>query len=319
MIPSVMGLDTSNYRTSLALVSMEGKILLNLRELLPVPSGNRGLRQSDALYLHLKQIKCFMEKAESLFGEYAPSAVCASVKPRDLPDSYMPVFEVGETIGRCFAAARGIPFFPSDHQSGHIMAAKKGTVLACKDSFLAIHLSGGTTDLLEFKSGHLRTLGSSLDLYAGQLVDRTGVAMGCSFPAGPELEKLARNGACKGRLPCSLENSDLSCHLSGAESQVQRWIQNEAYPPEDIAIEVYDLLVRTVCRMVQAGARKTGLKDILIFGGIASSELFREMLLVRLPRLDRSLCPVFGEPMLSGDNAVGTALIGLNQLKMSQA
>ncbi len=313
---AVLGLDTSNYRTSLAIVSLKGDILFNVRTLLPVKPGERGLRQSDAVYAHLKQVKAFIQEASEVFRQVKLEAVCASTAPRDRKDSYMPVFEVGDTMGRLLAAGMGIPFFATDHQHGHLRSAQAGTELEGKKSFLALHLSGGTTDLLCEENGRLTELGSSLDLHAGQLMDRAGVAMGLSFPAGPEMEALALRGQSRALLGCSMEDGDLSCHLSGAEAQIMRWIQKRSLSPENIAREIFDLLARTGSRMLTAGAEKTGCRETLVFGGIASSGLYRDMLCQRI-RNDRSGVRLsFGAPEFCGDNAVGVALIGTDRILM---
>ena len=312
----VVGLDTSNYRTSIALVTEEGKILLNFRKLLPVPTGERGIRQNEAVFAHLKQLS---EAAEEVRAAEKGKilAVAASTAPRDGAESYMPVFMAGASYGRLAAAALGVPFFGTTHQRGHLAAAKAGTELAEAEEYLALHLSGGTTDLLEVRRREVLQIGGSLDLHAGQLVDRAGVAMGCSFPAGPELEQLALSGKSEGRLGCSMAEGDLCCHFSGAESQVQRWIREKTLSREDTAREIYDHLARTICRMLAAGARKTGLDKALVTGGVASSALFRQMLQLRAEGNRNAPEIVFGKPEMSGDNAVGVALIGLEMLKKS--
>lgn len=315
MNPVVIGLDTSNYRTSVAAVTLDGEVLLNYRKLLPVAEGERGLRQNDAVFLHLKQLK----EAAGMIGEAAQgrriAAVAASTRPRDRDDSYMPVFQVGDTVGRTLAAVTDVPFFPTDHQAGHVRAAAFGTVLAGAERFLALHLSGGTTELLAAEGENLIQLGGTRDLHAGQLVDRAGVAMGLPFPAGPELEKLALAGHSEGRLGCSMTDGDLGCHFSGAETRVQQWIEDGTLSREDIAREIYDLLSRTISRMLAAGQRRTGIRQALIAGGVASSELFRELLTARCGRFRGAPEPVFGREEYSGDNAVGVALIGVARLR----
>ncbi len=307
---AVLGLDTSNYRTSLAVVSWDGEILVNYRELLPVPEGKRGLRQNEAVFAHLRQLNSAAEVLRGMSGRPL-AAVAASTAPRDGAESYMPVFMAGASFGRLTAAALGVPFIGTTHQRGHLAAAKTGTELEDTEEYLALHLSGGTTDLLEVRKDTVKQIGGSLDLHAGQLVDRAGVAMGLSFPAGPELEALAVCGKHEARLGCSMSNGDLNCHFSGAESQIQRWIKGGNPAKEDIASEIYDLLARTVCRMVTAGAEKTGFRRVLVTGGVASSPLFREMLRKRSKSIRKAPKIVFGTPELSGDNAVGVALIGL--------
>ena len=314
---TVLGLDTSNYRTSIALVSENGEILLNVRELLPVPSGERGLRQNEAVFAHIRQLSAASDLLREATRKNV-AAVAASTAPRDGAESYMPVFMAGASFGRLTAAALGVPFIGTTHQRGHLAAAKKGTLLENSEEYLAMHLSGGTTDLLEVRANAVVQIGGSLDLHAGQLVDRAGVAMGLPFPAGPELEKLALQGKNEGLLGCSMENGDLNCHFSGAESQVQRMLRNGTIAPENIAREIYDLLARTVMRMLSAGKARTGLRCALVAGGVAASPLFRQILLQRAEGKRQVPEIVFGQPELSGDNAVGVALIGLKAVQNGQ-
>ncbi len=311
--PAVVGFDTSNYRTSVAAVTLDGEILVNHRELLPVPDGERGLRQSDAVFAHIRQLRNAEAELRSALKGTRIAAAAASTKPRDGEESYMPVFQAGYTAGSLLAAALDAPFFETTHQRGHLAAALHGTKLEQADRLLAVHLSGGTTDLLALDGDRLEQIGGSADLHAGQLVDRAGVAMGLGFPAGEALEALAVNGKSEGRLGCSMEDGGLTCHLSGAETRVQQWIREGQLSRENIAREIYDLLARTLVRMLQAGGEKTGIKEALITGGVAASALLRQMLEER-KRKTRN-CPeiVFGKPEMSGDNAVGVALIGAKE------
>ena len=241
--PIVIGFDTSNYRTSAAAVTLDGEILVNHRELLPVSDGERGLRQSDAVFAHIRQLRNCENAFRSVPDDTRIAAVCASTKPRDGEDSYMPVFQAGYTAGSLLAAALNVPFYETTHQRGHLAAAVYGTGLENADRLLAVHLSGGTTDLLALEGETLSRIGGSADLHAGQLVDRTGVKLGFGFPAGEAMEELAVRGRSGGRLGCSMEDGGLICHLSGAETRAGQWIREGTVPREDIAREIYDLLV----------------------------------------------------------------------------
>ena len=305
----VIGLDTSCYTTSAAAVTVEGEVIASCRRLLPVPEGQRGLRQSEAVFIHVRQLPERLEELRSFLQGDTIEAVCVSRTPRDGGDSYMPVFQVGDAVGRSMAAMLSVPCFASTHQRGHIAAACVDSGIAPGD-FLAVHLSGGTTEIMALRGEELQLLGGTMDLHAGQLVDRCGVALGLPFPAGPVLEKLAVRGESRALLPVSFERDGLHCHLSGAESQVQRWIAGGEMPPEDIAREVYDLLARTVCRMVLRAGAAAGINQALIAGGVASSALFRELLTRRAGKAQRNFRLCFGKPEYSGDNAVGVALIG---------
>ena len=311
--PAVVGFDTSNYRTSVAAVTLDGEILVNHRELLPVSKGERGLRQSDAVFAHIRQLRNCETSLRAALRNIRIAAVAASTKPADGEASYMPVFQVGYTAGSLLAASLDVPFFETTHQRGHLAAALCGTGLDDSGRFLAVHLSGGTTDLLVMDSKDVTRIGGSADLHAGQLVDRAGVEMGLGFPSGEELEALAVRGHCEGLLGCSLEEGDLICHLSGAETKVRQMIAEGTMSREDIAREIYDLLSRTLIRMLRAGAGRTGIHTALITGGVAASSLLRQMMEER--RGKTRGCPelIFGRPEMSGDNAVGVALIGARQ------
>ena len=312
----VIGVDTSCYTTSVAAVTVEGEVLASCRKLLPVPQGERGLRQSEAVFIHVRQLPERFEELAPFVRHQEIAAVCVSRTPRDEEDSYMPVFHAGDAQARGLAAMLGVPCFATTHQRGHIAAAKVESGVR-EGSLLAVHLSGGTTELMSLVGEELTLLGGTLDLHAGQVVDRTGVALGLPFPAGPHLEELAVRGCSEARLTMTTRNGGLDCHFSGAETQVQRWIAENAMPREDIAREVYDLLARTVARMVCAGAEKTGIRQVLIAGGVASSQLFRQLVTERIRKKDKTFRVCFGKPEYSGDNAVGVALIGAKKYRES--
>lgn len=314
----VIGLDTSCYTTSAAAVTVEGEVIASCRKLLPVPEGKRGLRQSEMVFIHTKQLPDRMEELAEKIRGMEIAAVCASARPRDDEESYMPAFHVGDAQARSLAALLGVPCFASTHQRGHVRAATVDSGVR-PGNMLAVHLSGGTTEVLSLIGDRLTLLGGTLDLHAGQVVDRTGVALGLPFPAGPHLEGLARRGKSEARLPANLADGDLHCHFSGAETQIQRWIANETLTQEDIAAEVYDLLARTMARMITAAAKQTGVRQVLIAGGVASSALFRELVRERIAKRDRGLHVCFGRPEFSGDNAVGAALIGADMLRALDA
>ena len=305
-----LGIDTSCYTTSVALAD-GGELLRSVRRLLPVRQGDAGLRQSEGVFLHTRQLP---ELLEQLFLDsgYRPDCVCASVAPRAGNESYMPVFLVGAGAGRAIASALHVPFFETNHQAGHMRAAKVDSGLG-DGPFLALHLSGGTTDVLLCDGGTIEQLGSCLDLHAGQLVDRIGVLLGLPFPSGPAMERLAEGAEAEGLVPSAADGA--SCHLSGAEAQLKRL--SETLPPAGIAAETYDVLCRTVIKMLENAMEQTQVHQALLFGGVMSSQRLRRLCLERVAkrRIPLQLC--FGRPELSGDNAVGVALTGLERMMKS--
>ena len=215
-----LGIDTSNYATSLAVFDTAGEVVCAKKRFLPVKEGQLGLRQSDALFHHTAALPAMMAE---LNGEFDLTQICAvgvSEKPRPVEGSYMPCFLAGVSAAEAFALARGITLVRTTHQQGHAAAAlfaAKGEALF-REKTLLFHISGGTTDLLlcdEVK--HIETLGTSSDLYAGQAVDRVGVKLGFGFPAGAEVSRLAAE--CEETIKPKSSVRGMECSLSGLENQ----------------------------------------------------------------------------------------------------
>ena len=311
----VLGIDTSCYTTSVAAAD-DGGIICSNRMLLPVQPGARGLRQSEAVFAHIRQLPELYEKTMQTLAGRRVDAVCVSAAPRDEERSYMPVFLAGLSFARVAAASLGVPLMQTTHQRGHVRAALEDSGL-CAERYLALHLSGGTTEVLLMEKDRLTLLGGTKDLHAGQLIDRVGVALGLSFPAGPQLEQLAAQGSAQSRLPVSMAGGD--CHFSGAEARAMQWIKAGEMPAAAIAAEVFSLVARTVLRLLTAAREQTGVSDALITGGVASSQLLRDLLseINRKRRLGLRL--YFGQRQSAGDNAAGVALIGCDRMREGKA
>ena len=301
----VLGLDTSNYTTSAAVFDgAEGR---NQGRLLEVRPGELGLRQSDALFQHVKHLP---EVVEALLGEGGlgtVQAVGASTRPRAVEGSYMPCFLAGASQGQVLSQVLGVPFYAFSHQQGHLAAAawSAGRLDLLDRPFLAWHLSGGTTELLRVEpeedgvAVRAEILGGTSDISAGQLIDRTGVLLGLPFPAGKEVEKLSRQA--QKREYYKVKVKDLTFSLSGMENKVRQMVQRGEEPAE-----IAWFAQETVCRVVQACTKAAmeaypGL-PVLCSGGVASNGRLKELL--------RQNCgALFAQPQFSTDNAMGTAVL----------
>ena len=307
-----IGFDTSCYTTSVAAVDANGKVIAFQRMLLPVQSGQRGLRQSEAVFAHVRQMPALAKQMEQQLAGADIVAVAASSAPSEDEASYMPVFTVGAGYAATLGSLLKVPCYYFSHQQGHIAAGQLYNP-SMDERYIALHLSGGTTELVLSDHSKLTLLGGSLDLHAGQLIDRVGVAMGLGFPAGPALERLAmaNTAPTMAAIPANLARDDLDCHFSGAETRCQQWIAEGKMDRELIAAEVFDLLARTVARMIAAACRQTDTKQALVVGGVASSTLLRQLLIMRLHKLGSNVEVRFGKPEYSADNAAGIAWLGM--------
>ena len=301
----VLGLDTSNYTTSAAV--FDGERGRNQGRLLEVRPGELGLRQSDALFQHVKHLP---EVVEALLGEEGlgtVQAVGASTRPRAVEGSYMPCFLAGASQGQVLSRVLGVPFYAFSHQQGHLAAAawSAGRLDLLDRPFLAWHLSGGTTELLRVEpeedgvAVRAEILGGTSDISAGQLIDRTGVLLGLSFPAGKGVEKLSRQA--QKREYYKVKVNGLTFSLSGMENKVRQMVQRGEEPAE-----IAWFAQETVCRVVQA-CTKAAMEEypglpVLCSGGVASNGRLKELL--------RQNCgALFAQPRFSTDNAMGTAVL----------
>ena len=301
----VLGLDTSNYTTSAAVFDGEGG--RNQGRLLEVRPGELGLRQSDALFQHVKHLP---EVVEALLGEEGlgtVQAVGASTRPRAVEGSYMPCFLAGASQGQVLSQVLGVPFYAFSHQQGHLAAAawSAGRLDLLDRPFLAWHLSGGTTELLRVEpeedgvAVRAEILGGTSDISAGQLIDRTGVLLGLPFPAGKGVEKLSRQA--QKREYYKVKVNGLTFSLSGMENRVRQMLQRGEEPAE-----IAWFAQETVCRVVQA-CTKAAMEQypglpVLCSGGVASNGRLKELL--------RQNCgALFAQPQFSTDNAMGTAIL----------
>lgn len=311
---SFLGIDTSNYMTSLCIIDEHRQVIYEGRELLQVKKGARGLQQSQAVFQHIKNLPKLFQKGEGLFGDIG--AIAVSRSPRPLADSYMPVFMAGVSIAESLTATLNIPVFYTSHQEGHIAAGIYSEEKRPQQSqFLAIHLSGGTSEILSVKDEGIHyavhPLGGTLDLHAGQLVDRIGVLLGFSFPAGRCVEELAKKSSEDfQRIPTSVK--DFSFHFSGAETEAIRRVKKEE-ANEQTARAVEHVIAASLEKVIKKAVEAGYPKEVLIVGGVAQNQYIRDHLLKRLqhPRVGARL--YFAKKEYSGDNAFGVANIGLNQ------
>lgn len=297
-----LGIDTSNYTTSVAITDEYGNIISDKRRLLDVKEGERGLRQSDALFLHIKNLPNLFDSIEiDMKNIYA---VGASYAPRNVEGSYMPVFLGGTGAGRMIAKSLSVPYYEFSHQEGHIRA---GLYQKNNDAneFYSLHMSGGTTEILKvIKDGDgFKTdiVGKTLDISAGQLIDRVGVKLGLSFPCGKALDELC-TGESDIKVPSvCVKGSEIN--FSGTETHFLRLIESGA-PAGEIAYLVFSAVADALIKSVLHVFKEFGRRCILFVGGVASNTLIRN-------KIENALGSdaLFALREYSTDNAVGISLL----------
>jgi len=299
----VLGLDTSNYTTSVAV--FDGEQGRNIGKLLDVPEGGLGLRQSDALFQHVKRLPGLVQMLAAQEDLNTVRAVGASTRPRAVDGSYMPCFLAGTSQAQVVSCALKVPFFACSHQQGHLAAAawSAGHMELLDSPFLAWHLSGGTTELLlvepEGCNVNASIIGGTSDISAGQLIDRTGVLLGLQFPAGKALDALYREG--KEQKPFKVKLQGLEFSLSGMENKVKAMVQ-AGEKPSSIARFALDTVTDVVVRATRRAQQEHPGLPVLCSGGVASNSRLRQA-------MGEQCSALFAQPEYSTDNAMGVAIL----------
>ena len=299
-----VGFDTSNYTTSIAVFN--GGRIIQRKKLLEVKQGERGLRQSDAVFQHVVNLPELADSfAEELDFKGNIEAIAVSTRPRNMEGSYMPCFLVGENAAVCASDLCGVPLHKTSHQVGHILAAlySVNRLDLINKPFIAFHVSGGTTEALlvtpdadEIMKAEL--IAESTDLKAGQAVDRTGVLMGLKFPCGAELDKMAQASHKEYKIKPSMQG--LNCSLSGVENKVKKMLENgEGH--NDVAKFVISYISATLDEMTSRILEKYGDLPLVFVGGVMSNSIINKT-------LSEKYGAYFAAPEFSSDNAAGIAI-----------
>ncbi len=300
-----IGVDTSNYTTSFALCSEKGEILKNYKILLPVKLGERGLRQSDAVFAHVKNIPLIAQQIKEDASKYEILAIGHSAYPRDIEGSYMPCFLVGKAISDLLASIFKVDNYKFSHQAGHIAASIYSANAEVNENFIAFHVSGGTTEILYvtpcdggFK---IDLIGGSNDLNAGQAIDRIGVKMGLKFPCGKKIEELAKENT--RTLPnYKISIKDLNCNLSGLENIATRELEqtNDMFFVSSLVV---DFISKTLEKLTENLRKKYKYEKIIYAGGVMSNSIIQGNIKAKFSNV------YFATPEYSSDNASGIALL----------
>ena len=307
----VMGIDTSNYTTSVAIMTLSGELLANIKEPLPVKAGERGLRQSDAVFSHIKNLPSVMQRAREIIGDREVIAVGASERPRNIEGSYMPCFLCGASARDSIIAATGAKSYGFSHQCGHLMAVLFGagrTDLLTK-SFVGFHISGGTTEMLSVKGNgtafNADIIGGTDDLNAGQVIDRVGVYMGLGFPCGREMEGLALSF--NGKIPKRKASvKDYSFNLSGIEN-IAKKLYDDTKDKALTSAFVFEYVTNALISVCNNYETENGKTTFVFAGGVMSNSIIKSKIIEKFDA-------VFAHPSLSADNAVGIAALTVSAI-----
>lgn len=306
-----LGLDTSNYTTSVALYDGKTGEMRQLKKLLPVKEGQLGLRQSDAVFHHTAQLHALFAELVKDCDTKEIAAVGVSTRPRPVSGSYMPCFTVGENTAKILSAALKIPLAAFSHQEGHIAAALFGAdrLDLFTQQFIAFHVSGGTTEAVLAKGFDCgfscEMIAKTLDLNAGQAIDRVGLMLGLQFPCGAQLEQLALQNREKIKTHPKVKGCD--CCLSGVENLCQKLLHEGRDKPY-VAAYCLEYIRQALSLMTDSLLEKYGKLPLVYAGGVMSNTIIKNS-------FTEKYHASFAPPVYSADNAAGIAYLCYRKFK----
>lgn len=339
----ILGIDTSNYKTSLALISQDD-IICDIRKFLDVKQGERGLRQSEALFQHVKNLPLLFDDLNGQYAEIADEfdgwelreyigAIAFSSRPRPVEGSYMPCFLAGASFARSLGAVLDVPVIGFSHQEGHIEAIKAFTEMSYIDQFIACHFSGGTCEVLkvgpvvgdqsyeqqrlamgehftvingENSIYEIEQIGGTKDISFGQVLDRAGVQLGMSFPCGADLDRIAMETTHRSSILTPIKVNDCEFNLSGIDTQIKNHLDDA--DQAGLVREIFEKFSDAIIKLLLQACQKTGYRDVIMSGGVSTSRFIRKAISDALE--EEGVIVYFDDLDLSSDNAVGTALLG---------
>ncbi len=294
-----LGIDTSAYTTSMVVME-DYNIIYKNKIMLKVKKGTVGLRQTDAFFKHSDNLDVIFNDLVKKIDLKKIDNIVVSTRPRNVEGSYMPVFQAGERFSNILSKSLNIPLLKLSHQENHIYAAlyENGYI----PSFVAVHISGGTTEILDvnLEKNSIEILSKTLDLSFGKLIDRMGVYMGFDFPSGKYMptEKTDLYPLKK-----SIKNFDFN--ISGIENKLKLYFDRDNNK-EKISYSLFTYISNIIIEIID---KLNVDKKIIMTGGVSCNKIIREHLSIHYK--DRIL---FTSPEFSADHAVGNAYYG-NKVK----
>jgi len=313
-----LGIETSCDETSVAILRGETEVLVNLvYSQAEVHARYGGVVPEVASRNHLGKLPYLVRQALTE----------AELEPRDLslvgatygPGLVGPLL-VGLSHGKGLAYGLSIPFLGVNHLEGHLFADRL-TETPSEPPFMALVVSGGHTSLIEVEAlGRYRTVGTTVDDAAGEALDKIGKMIGIGYPAGAEIDRLAREGDPTAvRFPRPMASSaGFDFSFAGLKTSVLYYLKKNPHErPRDIAASVLASVVEILTKKSIEATRRYRHDRLVVVGGVAANTHLRESL--RAHGAKRGISVAFPPISLCTDNAAMIAAVAaFRHLKLGE-
>lgn len=233
----------------------------------------------------------------------------------------------GALFGRTLAFALDIPAIGVHHMEGHLLAPLMANEENLEFPFVALLVSGGHTMLVAVEGvGQYQILGESIDDAAGECFDKAAKMLGLPYPGGPNIAKLAKDGNPNAfDLPRPMLGKGLDFSFSGMKTAVHNLIKDNPTDPNnsnhsqtraDIASSFEFAVVDTLVKKCVKALQQTGMKRLVIAGGVSANQRLREQLATSLTKINATVH--YAPPALCTDNGAMIAYAGWQRLQAGQ-
>ena len=319
----VLGIETSCDETGIAVYDSERGLLADgLYSQVDIHARYGGVIPELASRDHIRKAMPLIQQviAEAVIDKSAIEGVAYTAGP-----GLIGALLVGASIGRSLAMGLGVPAVGVHHMEGHLLAPMLEDEPP-EFPFVALLVSGGHTQLVRVDGiGRYQLLGESLDDAAGEAFDKGGKMLDLPYPGGPQVAKLAEKGT-PGRykFPRPMTNRPgLDFSFSGLKTFVRNTIADEQESGQldeqtraDIAYAFEDAVVSTLAIKCRRAQEHTGLKSLIIAGGVSANLRLREVLEANLAKVGGQL--FYARQNLCTDNGAMIAYAGCQRLLAGQ-
>lgn len=313
----VLGLETSCDETGLALYDSEKGLLGQvLYSQIKLHAEYGGVVPELASRDHVRKMIPLLDQLlnDSQIKKSQIDAVAYTRGP-----GLMGALMTGALFGRTLAFALNKPAIGVHHMEGHMLAPLLSATPP-EFPFVALLVSGGHTQLMAaYGIGQYELLGESIDDAAGEAFDKVAKMMGLPYPGGPNIAKLALQGNSEAfEFPRPMLHQGLDFSFSGLKTSVSVQLKKlgEENRDADIAASFQEAIVDTLVKKSVKALKQTGLKRLVIAGGVSANQRLRERLEYSLSKIKSKV--YYAEPALCTDNGAMIAFAGYQRLKAGQ-
>ena len=299
----VIGIESTAHTFGVGVLDMDGKILANVKDSYTTEEGGMIPMEVRA---HHKSVggEVFAEALKvSGVEEDDIEAVAFSAAP-----GLAPCLLEGMAFAKGLAKRLDVPLIGVNHCVSHLVI---GESVGAKDPVM-LYASGANTQVIAYEMGKYRIFGETLDLGVGNFIDSIGRTMKLGFPAGPKIEKLAKEW--KGELldlPYSVKGMDVA--FSGMQTKIRNFL-DKGVDKKELAFAMQETVFAMLVEVAERALAHTGKKELLIGGGVGCNSRLQEMC--------QKMCDDRGVKFFCPDRSLlvdNGAMIGYLGLKMYRA